>query len=239
MINVNNILTYDIIWRDNIFNEIFHQNEYDYKNIKVEKDDIVIDFGANIGIFSLYAEEKLAKTIYAFEPIKEYADLFRKNLEKYSNINFFQSAISYKDGKSEIIFNIEDNTILKDVWLEQNWKIDDKKEEIELISINNFMNNLEKVDYLKIDIEGSEYDIFENITTENLNKIRKIGGEYHWNYNNRLETTINKLKENNFDVYSFDTKSEFKIGKLFAIKKNNKQNTDLLTNNKGKFTIRK
>jgi hypothetical protein len=69
-----------------------------------------------------------------------------------------------------------------------------------------------------VDIEGSEYDIFENITDENLQKIQKIGCEYHWNYNNRLNNIIEKLKKNNFITNTFEINNNNKIGKLFAIR---------------------
>jgi len=233
MITVDNILTYDINWRNSIYDEIFNKKEYEYNNILVEEDDIVADLGANIGIFSLYAESKKAKKIYAFEPIKDYALLFEKNLKNYSNVLLFKSAISYRTGEGEILYNFQDNTILKDVYNKFNWKEEEinQRVKINLISINDFMINIEKIDFLKIDIEGSEYDILESITPENLNKIRKIACEYHWNYDNRLEFSINKLKENDFIVFHFVINKIREIGKLFAIKK------EVFTTNSGKINI--
>ena len=215
---LDNILTYDIKWRDDIYNEIFNLEEYKYENIVVEKGDVVIDLGANIGVFSLYALSKNAKIIYAFEPIKEYAELYKKNLINCPVV-IYQSAISNHTGKAEIIYNYQDNTILSKVFKDFNWEIQsNKKIEIDTMSFNDFANDLDKIDFLKVDIEGSEYDLFENMSIENLNKIRKIGCEYHWNYENRLNLTINKLVENNFKVYTFITSDTYKVGKLFAIK---------------------
>lgn len=228
--NKNNILTYDDKWRDNIYNEIFIEEEYKYKNIDVEKDDIVMDLGANIGIFSLYALSKKAKLIYAFEPIKEYVELYKKNLINCP-VLIYESAISNKTGKSEIIFNFQNNTILSNIYDEHNWQLDGKKVEINTISFNEFVNDLEKIDYLKVDIEGSEYDLFENISIENLKKIKKIGCEYHWNHQNRLENIINKLKNNNFNVFSFETNQN--VGKLFAIK----SEYQISNSNRGKINI--
>ena len=57
---------------------------------------------------------------------------------------------------------------------------------------------IDKCKALKIDCEGSELDIFESITTENLNKIKKMVIETHSDY---IDTFIkNKLFENNFEV---------------------------------------
>jgi hypothetical protein len=47
--------------------------------------------------------------------------------------------------------------------------------------INNF--NLPKIDYLKVDIEGSEYDLLHTTPDYIYNKINKIAIEFHcWSY---------------------------------------------------------
>ena len=70
---------------------------------------------------------------------------------------------------------------------------------VEPININELIESIgSNIDLLKIDCEGSELDIFESITTENLNKIRKMIIETHSDY---IDTFIkNKLFENNFEV---------------------------------------
>ena len=218
--DINDILTYDTQWSESIYKEIFLDKEYEYENIKVEENDIVLDLGANIGIFSLYAESKKSKHIYSFEPIKEYYEMLKENLKNYKNIQFFNSAISYKTGKSKIVRNFDNNTILTEVYDQFGIK-NENKTEIDTLSINDFIDNIEKIDFMKLDIEGSEYDIFENITNYNLNKISKIVCEYHWNYENRLDKTIKILNANGFKVYTFTTNNFNKIGKLFALKMEN------------------
>ena len=219
MINVSDIQFDDQYWRDSVYDGIFLKKEYEHKDIAVEKGDIVVDLGANIGIFSLYAEDHGAEFIYAFEPIPHYLGFFKTNLQKYSNIELSEAGIGQKTEKDYIVYDEDGNTILAEVYNDFKWKSEERKSlSINIISINDFMDNMDNVDFLKVDIEGSEYKIFEIITNENLKKIKKIACEFHWNYNDKLSKIIDKLKENNFDVYHFYTDELFKIGKLFAKK---------------------
>jgi FkbM family methyltransferase len=214
---LEDILSYDNEWRDSLYMDIFHNGEYEYENVYVEKDDIVVDLGANIGMFSLYAISKGAKFIYAFEPVQENIDIYKKNLNEYTNVKLYEAGISYKNAISDIFYNFQNNTILSEVYNDFGWGSEDEKtERVNLISINDFLDNINKVDYMKFDIEGSEYDALENITIDNLNKIRKIGGEFHWNYQNRLNKSVEKLEENGFTVYIINTNDINKMGKFFA-----------------------
>jgi autotransporter strand-loop-strand O-heptosyltransferase len=66
--------------------------------------------------------------------------------------------------------------------------------------------NVEKIDYLKVDCEGGEYDIF---TDENLdyieNNVKKIAGEFHKTYNkygmNEAIKILEKLEGRGFDIW--------------------------------------
>jgi len=49
------------------YQEIWHENEYNRFGVSVEPNDIVLDLGANIGLFSQWAISKGASKVYAFE----------------------------------------------------------------------------------------------------------------------------------------------------------------------------
>ena len=68
--------------------------------------------------------------------------------------------------------------------------------------------------YLKVDIEGSEYQLFNSINKNVLKgRVEKIAIEYHWSYNNESQSIIDKLKKCGHVVYSFETNSVNKCGK--------------------------
>ena len=76
--------------------------------------------------------------------------------------------------------------------------------------------NITKIDFLKMDCEGSEYRIFENFSTDFLGIIDKIVMEYHFNTDGRLIKIIEKLENNGFTVKVQDINSE--VGIMIAFK---------------------
>ena len=81
-------------------------------------------------------------------------------------------------------------------------------------------NNITKIDYLKIDCEGAEYDIIESLDKDYLtNNVNKICLEYHFN-KGQLVTLINKLKECNFKInFEFgDHQINDELGIIYAYK---------------------
>ncbi|MBN19992.1 MAG: hypothetical protein CL678_01805, partial [Bdellovibrionaceae bacterium] len=50
---------------------------------------------------------------------------------------------------------------------------------IESININDVLNNYDNIDLLKVDVEGAEFLIFDEINNNNLNKISQISLEWH------------------------------------------------------------
>ena len=58
------------------------------------KDDIVLDVGANIGAYSTRVS-KLVKEVYSFEPLKENYDLAQKNLDRNNatNVKLYNNAL--------------------------------------------------------------------------------------------------------------------------------------------------
>ena len=57
----------DLDWYQNVYKEIWFDHEYSRYGVEVEKNDIVVDCGANVGFFTLYALDKGAKHVYSIE----------------------------------------------------------------------------------------------------------------------------------------------------------------------------
>jgi hypothetical protein len=79
-------------------------------------------------------------------------------------------------------------------------------------------NKLEKISILKLDCEGAEYDIFENLSEGSFEKIEKICFEYH--IMNEDDSRLNNLKEKlikkNFKLEILPTNNN--LGMIFAKK---------------------
>ncbi len=142
----------------------FHHKELSLiPECSVKQGDIFVDLGANIGMSSRYAQRMGASEIYAFEPDPHVFKCLEKN--KGDNWKTYNKAISEMRGNFDIglwpdikdFVNVETIT-LKDVFS---------------------VCNLEKIDFLKIDVEGSERSLFNGITDNELRRVDRIFIEWH------------------------------------------------------------
>ena len=134
--------------------DITPEGPYEYKAVKLEKGDIVIDAGANIGEFSALAGVK-GCLAYAFEPMPHVIDAYlSKTAEWNPNIIICEYALSDKSG--ELVFG-EDLLHLggsSSVFAQKG----QNEIKVQAIDLDTFVqeNNLPRVDFIKADIEGAE-----------------------------------------------------------------------------------
>lgn len=155
---------------------------YEMDKCILEKDDVVVDLGANVGFFTDYAASK-AKKVIAIEGSPEiFSCLVKNTKEDYNNIEYLNANI------------VSSNDLKSSTWSDNPTKIN-----IFIEDIFKFYN-LNKIDFLKIDIEGGEYSLIETIDKSLLKKINKIAIETHFHEKN--QNLIDKLNFKN--IFSFD-----------------------------------
>ena len=135
-----------------------------YIESKLEKEPLIIifDVGANIGGYSKAVSDifKDKSKIFSFEPSKKTFDLFLENTKNCNNIipnNFGFSDKVY----NQILFTNSEGSGLASVYqrnLEHFGIKMDKTEEIKLTTIDTYCaeNKIERIHFLKLDIEGHE-----------------------------------------------------------------------------------
>jgi len=176
---IENIL-YPIEWDkkiiDILYNEIFINKSYS-KFFDFNKNDTILDLGANIGMYSLYATEKMPsiKKIYMVEPLLQNFDYMIRNImynrkEDIHKFIFIKAAIS-KNGTSKIGGDISSP------FLSDNGELTKTFSFIDFIKFY----NIDKIDIMKVDIEGSELDMFNHETFDYIknNNINRVCGELH------------------------------------------------------------
>jgi len=148
-----------------------------YGSIKGSK--TIIDVGANIGVFSVYAasEEKGAQ-IYAYEPIIENYYNFISNIEVNNlkdRIIAYNQGVASKNEKREIFISrsplhsmVNDGSSSKSI-------MTDCVTLEEILKIN----RIDDVDLLKMNCEGAEYEILYTTSKDIFKKIKEIRMEYH------------------------------------------------------------
>lgn len=148
----------------NIIHDELNDSRAKEKGFKgIEKNDIFLDVGANIGMSSIRAESCGVSKIYAIEPDPACFDALSKN--KNSNWIVENTAIDSEQGE-----------ILIAKWPDY-WDM----QSINAITLDQFFekHNIEKVDYMKVDIEGHERTAFENVSQKTWDKINKLFFEIH------------------------------------------------------------
>lgn len=152
------ILPYLLGYSNNI-NLPFNEGPYEYGKVKLRKNDVVLDLGANFGMFSAFASSK-GCNVYAFEPtVKTVDNYLSKTSELNSNISISNFAVSNYNGMQE--FTIDEKDCRCNGISETKTNILQHKENkilVPTITIDTFVsqNNLAKVDFIKSDIEGAE-----------------------------------------------------------------------------------
>lgn len=139
-----------------VFYQVFGLGFYNFE-IDIEP-SVIIDCGANIGLTSLCFSNKYPNSkIIAIEPEEENFKMMIRNTQKYPNIICLNKGLWKKSCYLEIVNS--------DV---SSWafmvKESEKKTNISAVSIPDLIKDFEisRIDILKIDIEGSEKEIFEN-----------------------------------------------------------------------------
>lgn len=157
-----------------LFAEIFIFQEY---NVDLQgKVETIIDCGANIGLASLYFLSKYpGASIIALEPEKENFECLQRNLINYPTVTCLNKGIWNKSSllkvtnteKGNLAFIVEETTGATG-------------NTIEGISVSDLMTEFEikDIDILKVDIEGSEEQVFLS-NVDWLPKVRMIFCEIH------------------------------------------------------------
>ena len=93
----------ELAWYENVYKEIWFDHEYSRYGVEVKKDDVVVDCGANVGFFTLYALNKGAKHVYSIECDDRNIESLQYNLEN-KNATIIKEYVGFGDGN----INIED-----------------------------------------------------------------------------------------------------------------------------------
>jgi len=169
-----------------VIEEIFDEDSYMFNKLGLREDSIVIDIGAHIGCFTVRAA-KIAKKgkVYCFEPEPQNFSILKKNVKinKLSNVFYFREAASDSKRIVELFIpymhqwkQTGQHSIVKIEGLHQNRCL--KTHGVSLKSILSD-NNIKKVDLLKLDCEGGEYQILYSAPRKVLDSFTRIIMEYH------------------------------------------------------------
>lgn len=133
-----------------------HQSLLKIAGVKVKRDGVIVDVGANVGIFSRLVRELYPKaSVYSLEPVPDIFACLGKNFLQDQNIKIFNIALGNRKGKHKMFFSNQNSEMSK---------IDTKGNvSVNVDTLDNFIkeNKVKLIDLLKIDTEGFEQIVLE------------------------------------------------------------------------------
>jgi hypothetical protein len=123
--------------------------------------DVVVYIGSNVGFFTCHAAEK-ASCVYSIDGSPEAYSCLVENCKDLSNVVTLNTSMLSETQEQSHLWSFKGNKLR--------------------ITLEKFLEiyELEKIDFIKCDIEGGEWDFFMNLSENTLSKIDRIAIETHY-----------------------------------------------------------
>ncbi len=173
---------------------------------EIQKGDIIVDIGANIGYYALLESRLVGDEgrVYAIEPVPRNMELLKESikLNKYSNIETFQLAIG-KENKLDYIY-IPDKLNWSSMIKHDSSRVSvENKMLINVVSLDEFLRGRPQPDLIRMDVEGYETEIVKGMSgLLNSAKPLKILMEVHFSVieNEQIRQLFITLKDADFKI---------------------------------------
>ncbi len=172
-----------------VFKELFMADVYEIDALvrALPEKPVIIDIGANVGFFDIQLLSKIdGATIYAYEPmpanVKTLQYTLAQNPRLQQHVRLFQMAVTGQPlDRLDLFAEAEEsNQVVASVFAEFN-KNNTQKITVPCITLTDIIrtNDLRSIDLLKLDCEGSEYDIIYHTAPELVKRIGRMVVEVH------------------------------------------------------------
>lgn len=176
------------------YTEIFETDSYKLVDSEV-RGKIVVDVGANLGMFSLRCIELGAKRIFAIEAQPAVYQGLMHNVSSFPEIVPLNAAVWDKDGEQVTILNEHVGSKVKS---------GGEGDKVSTITIKSLIEGMSETDMvLKLDCEGSEFNILMGTDVETIRKFAFIHIEVHANTNENPDYQDVNVVRNRLTEFGF------------------------------------
>ena len=180
-----------------VLNEIFRERVYDVPGVDLRSCRTIVDLGANVGVFALYAAANAPNaTIHCFEPAAATFAALQQNMNaNHLNVVTHALAISTSCGPARFY---RAGTAVE-------WSLNSDAgavcEEVNCIDLDHLFDIVDDdaIDFLKMDVEGVELDVLGSAADEQLRRIGVLSVEWHHS-SESLVPLVNRLRQLEFDA---------------------------------------
>jgi FkbM family methyltransferase len=190
----NSIKITDAFWFLHSLKEIYIERVYKFKS--KENNPVIIDCGSNIGLSIIFFKKLYPDAqIIGFEPDSDIFKILQFNLSQFNlyDVKIFPRAVWINE--SPLLFKQNGSVGGHLIDIEENNTI-----KVETARLKDFLN--QRIDFLKIDVEGAEFEILKDCKDKLVN-VQNIFVEYHSFHENpqMIGELLIILKNAGFKVY--------------------------------------
>jgi len=170
-------------------------------NYNLDEQSVVFDLGGYQGQWASDIFSKYLCNVYIFEPYEKYYQQIKQRFIKNAKIKPFNFGLSNKEERLDLYISGDASSV---------YKTGSEKIQIQLKDVIQFLKNhkIEKIDLLKINIEGGEYDLMERLTADpmiqNIANVQIQFHEFVPNSKYRMNEIQRKISETHFLTYSYE-----------------------------------
>jgi len=183
-----------------LFHEVFVSNEYYFQS--APKQPVIIDCGANIGMSVLYFKKLYPQSkIIAFEANPSAFKLLESNISdnKLLDIELHNTALYDKETNISFFAGDRQGSLVASIQKERGGQGEMK---VRAEKLSSYLKNLDSVDLVKMDVEGAELNIVDDlIESQVINKPKEYIIEYHHNmgeHRDGLASFLQKFESHGF-----------------------------------------
>lgn len=212
-VEINDARNFYFLYKDVFVRRIYHFDA-------VRSDPFILDCGSNIGVSILYYKHLYPKArVVGFEPDARVFPYLEGNMERNRivGIRLVQAALSSTEGLVDFFSDGKYGSGLAEQvaagggpeWIQS---------QVSSVRLKNYLD--EPVDFLKMNIEGAEYEVLKD-SEEMLHRVREMVIEYH--HLPGLPRTLHKILEildrQGFDylINDFDSETNRSVAPPFRL----------------------
>lgn len=202
---------------ESVFHEIF--TERDYQKIEdciKNAQTLIVDIGAHIGLFSLYASALNPNVkILSYEPEEENFKNLKENLKqnRIQNVMPKNLAVAAKEGAANLYISQDSHNHS----LDQNAKNIQGSKKVQATTLDKILHAHASCDLIKMDCEGAEFEIIATTSPETFQKIKTLFIEYHeYSEGNSAQNLKKILEKNHFRVRLTPSRYDKRMGFIIA-----------------------
>jgi len=166
----------------------------------LDENSVVFDLGGYKGEWAQRIYDKYHCFIYVFEPVSEFAANIKSRFGDNEKIKVFDFGLAPQTSHEKLGISGDSSSV---------YLVNDNMIDIDLMSIGDFLEiqGIRRIDLMKLNIEGSEYDLLEYIlSTDLINIITDVQVQFHCipNAGPRREEIRRQLANTHTQTYNYD-----------------------------------